>query len=891
IIETILAALSDNQDAPSRLSVLKSFEIEDAVLIIDDRVTGFSWVLPRTNIAVSRNAKGLNADANIVLPKTGQISNESAAELKVNALLNLASGRSDFDITLENFDLAILGEKIPDLEVLARQQVPLNANLKLSMSKELEVLEGTLTALSEEGALNVVELSPEPVEYKDAGLLARYSGENSTLEIGRIQVSLDDLTAEANALLNIEDKSITGPLRVDIESVQQTTIEKFWPAILNDDNSKEWIVDKLSEGTFSNLYAQGDLEALDGDEGWSADVKGLMAGFEFEGMSIDYRAPLKPVTNAKGKGTFNLDSETLRVDVESANLLDLNITEANVELINIIEAGAGQADINIQMNGPAKDVLTYIKDEPIGAQTRIDIPNVRGNTDMQVNVSLPTKENILVEDVSVTVLGKLTEANLPNVIQGLALSGGPFDVSVKDNRLNIKGQGQLAGRALALEYDEYLISSGKPYVTKVKAALTVDENLRQAFGIDLSTFLEGSGYADITYTEYQNGRAEADVVANLEQARLFLDPFDYEKPAGVVGSARLKAILRNDELLEILDLTGSAPSFTMETSKLNFRQRGQETELSSGNVSRFTIGETVAGLEFEIDPSGLAKISLSGPFLDLRPFLNNDASGDEPYEAPPLQISVAVDTMRTSDEETVQYGKIYADIDGQGKFNQLEMDAIAGAGDIYLRFKPDGSGRRTFRLEADDAGATLKAFDLYDNVIGGKLVIYGQPIQGIFDRNLVGAAEMTNFKVVNAPGLARLLSAMSLPGLMQNLNGQGLNFTKMEANFDWLYRPNGSLLVLKDGTTSGNSLGLTFDGTFDNAAQMVDVSGTIIPLSGVNKMIGDIPLVGDILTGGTGALIAATYTMRGPSEDPRTSVNPLSVLTPGILRRILFEQN
>lgn len=97
------------------------------------------------------------------------------------------------------------------------------------------------------------------------------------------------------------------------------------------------------------------------------------------------------------------------------------------------------------------------------------------------------------------------------------------------------------------------------------------------------------------------------------------------------------------------------------------------------------------------------------------------------------------------------------------------------------------------------------------------------------------------------------------------------------------------MLVLKDGRTSGNALGLTFDGTFDNAANTLDVTGTIIPLSGVNKIIGEIPLVGDILTGGTGALIAATYSLRGNSDDPKTSVNPLSVLTPGILRRILFE--
>jgi hypothetical protein len=58
----------------------------------------------------------------------------------------------------------------------------------------------------------------------------------------------------------------------------------------------------------------------------------------------------------------------------------------------------------------------------------------------------------------------------------------------------------------------------------------------------------------------------------------------------------------------------------------------------------------------------------------------------------------------------------------------------------------------------------------------------------------------------------------------------------------------------------------------------------------LNKVLGKIPLVGNILTGGEGGgVFAATYSIKGSSDDPRVSVNPLSVLTPGILRRILWE--
>ena len=205
-----------------------------------------------------------------------------------------------------------------------------------------------------------------------------------------------------------------------------------------------------------------------------------------------------------------------------------------------------------------------------------------------------------------------------------------------------------------------------------------------------------------------------------------------------------------------------------------------------------------------------------------------------------------------------------------------------------MRFKPNATGVRTFRFEADDAGATLKAFGLYDQIRGGKMVIYGEPIRGIYDRNLVGLAEITNFRVVKAPVLAKLLGSMSLPGVSQLLNNEGIVFSKLESRFDWVYRPNGGVLVLKEGRTSGNSLGLTFDGTFDQRVGQVDVSGTIIPLSTLNKALSSIPVLGDIL-GGAGGMFAATYTMKGKGDEPEIKVNPLSVLAPGILRRILFE--
>ena len=55
----------------------------------------------------------------------------------------------------------------------------------------------------------------------------------------------------------------------------------------------------------------------------------------------------------------------------------------------------------------------------------------------------------------------------------------------------------------------------------------------------------------------------------------------------------------------------------------------------------------------------------------------------------------------------------------------------------------------------------------------------------------------------------------------------------------------------------------------------------------LNSILGNIPILGTLLTGEKGSgVFAATYRAEGSLEDPKVSVNPLAALTPGFLRNI-----
>lgn len=890
LVERILEYIArpGNQAAEKTpLATLKSFEIERARVMVEDHVIGVTWFLPRLDVAFHSTEEGLEADLYAELPG----GREEVAHAKTRLLFDWDSKDVALTADLKNFDARVLAGKIPALADLYDQDLVFDARLEALLDSNFRPREARISVVSEKGSFLIPEFSAEPVPFEKFGLQASYDSITKELDVPEVMITVKNVALRGDAAF-IQDgnKRASGWIKIAIDEVEQKDIGPLWPESLRGDVSEDWIVKKLSGGVFHDAFAQIDLVLEKTEEGWNFETPDINAGFLFTDMTVDYRSPMIPVTQAKGQGSFNYKTEMLKIDIESAMISDLTVEEAHLEFVDIIKVGAGVADINVKLQGPLKTGLEYVSKEPISLEHKFDLAKVQGKVDALVNVNFPTKKDIKIAEVKVGVEGTLSDVSLPNVVKTLELTGGPLNIAVKSDQFQVKGSGKLSGRPVNLTYKEFLSSKGKAYKNQVTADLLVDSELRTYFGINLSDFIEGTVPVNLVYTEYEGGRSEADVKADLTPVKAFVESFDYEKPVGVAGTADLKAVFQNENLNAVTGLTATAPQLSLESSTLAFVQRGAETVLTQGKLSRFVIEETVGKLQFDIEPSGLMKVVLEAPFLDLRPFLDKE-EGEKLYDEPPMQISLAADRMRTAEGQTVQYGKIFVDIDKEGRFNQLELDAIAGSGDVYLRFKPDASGKRVFRFEADDAGATLRAFGIYDKIQGGTMTAYAEPIKGVYDRNLVGLAEITNFKVVKAPVLAKLLGALSLPGLMNLLGDEGVGFTKLEAKFDWLYRPDGSILVLKDGRTAGNSLGLTFDGTYDKAAGKVDMSGTMVPLSGVNQIIGNIPLIGDILTGGSGGIFAATYTVKGPAENPEIFVNPLSVLAPGILRRILFENN
>jgi hypothetical protein len=80
-------------------------------------------------------------------------------------------------------------------------------------------------------------------------------------------------------------------------------------------------------------------------------------------------------------------------------------------------------------------------------------------------------------------------------------------------------------------------------------------------------------------------------------------------------------------------------------------------------------------------------------------------------------------------------------------------------------------------------------------------------------------------------------------------------------------------------------IGARADGTIDLNRRQLDLRGTVAPAYTINRLLGRIPILGNLMSGSrSDALIAASFTVTGPLGEPRVSVNPLTALVPGAIR-------
>ena len=232
------------------------------------------------------------------------------------------------------------------------------------------------------------------------------------------------------------------------------------------------------------------------------------------------------------------------------------------------------------------------------------------------------------------------------------------------------------------------------------------------------------------------------------------------------------------------------------------------------------------------------------------------------------------------------------DYSGNGdRIGSLSLAGSLGKGTtVSGNIVPSGPDRKLV-VASNDVGQLARGLFGFTSMKGGKLdlqlTLHGPVNAPAGDppsaNDYQGLMKLEDFRLLNQPFLARLFSAGSLIGFGNLLQGDGIAIDELKVPFE----SRNGVLAIHDARATGPAIGISAEGYLDRPKNEIAIKGTLVPLFGINSVLGFIPLLGDLLVSKPGeGIIGMTYSVAGDPEEPRISVNPLSMVTPGILRRI-----
>ena len=186
---------------------------------------------------------------------------------------------------------------------------------------------------------------------------------------------------------------------------------------------------------------------------------------------------------------------------------------------------------------------------------------------------------------------------------------------------------------------------------------------------------------------------------------------------------------------------------------------------------------------------------------------------------------------------------------------------------------------RYLEVYSDITKPLLSEFDFFKGLTGGKLLYSSTYNEKISYSKL----KIEKFKVVNAPGMIKLLSLADLSGLADLAAGEGLSFDTLEISME----KNNDNLKLSEILAIGPSISVLMEG-YQNKS-VTSLRGTLIPAKTLNKLISKIPVIGDIVIPkevGEG-LFGVSFKLKGPPGNIKTTINPIRTITPRFIQKII----
>lgn len=736
-------------------------------------------------------------------------------------------------------------------------------------------------------AVNMPGVMGHAVTVEHAALRGSYIPATQTVAIDQALVFGGALSAKFSGKVNlVSGQSPEIDMNGSVSEIDIRDFLRYWP-LQAGPGAREWIDANVAAGKLGPIVLHTHVPAGALDAPALAD-NALLLTFPIAGATISYIHGMTPLTGVSGTAT--LTGDTFKADVASAAIGPLSLAHGTVLIPNLHQHGTVGA-ISAHVEGNVHDVLTLVDQKPLQYPTRFHIrtATAKGTAAVDLNVKVPMLHDVKVDDIGILVHAVTTGFGIA-LSDHLTIANSNVDFLVNNTSLRAVGNVTAGAASLGVDWTEAF----KPVdaiSSRIKINGMLDDEARAGFGIHLQSFLSGpiavSGELDGLRGEIQRAQLQLD----LSSATLSLNELGYKKPASVPAHA--------DVGLKF-DQAGTVRNADFSLAGTDLAANGAARFGANGSLQSLELPAFRAGaaedftLSLVRDPAEGTTVAISGRSFDGELLLQHEAQKDvaqstEKPQSPPESYHVTAKLDRVVMHQGAVFAPFALDISGAGNIPRtLSLSTMITKTASLSGQITNTQGTRHLSLSAGDAGLLLKALFGTTSLKGGTLSLDAtpgaSPAEGeVAPADYAGKLVLEDFTVINQPFLTRLFSAGSFLGMADLLRGKGIGIDKLEIPFVM----RGDVMTIREARATGPSLGLTADGYYDLRANQIGLQGTFAPLYGLNSVLGVIPLLGNVLVSKKGeGIFGVTYSASGDADDPKVSVNPLSVLTPGILRRV-----
>jgi hypothetical protein len=699
---------------------------------------------------------------------------------------------------------------------------------------------------------------------------ARFLPSESRFVLDGLTLRGPTVDAALKADVSPDGPGVSLKLGIDVKRSVTPDVMRLWPQFVNPD-VRDWCAQNLHggqvQGTMSANWTAADLDAMDHKR--AIPRESVHGSFSSHDVGVDLMPGLPMVVSGEGSGTFTGRDFIVSADHATMPLSPTRRIQADNLVFTVPDTtprAIVEAQTRAHLTGTADSLADLLSREPLRKQAglQIDPATVKGQAEGDLVLDLKLGKTAKPEDTQFRATGALTNLTIDKFIGDEKFEQASVTFEADRSTLKITGEGQLFGAATRIDVGRTAGDEGSATLT-----FALDVAARAKRGLNFGWL---TGPLPIKL-KAPLSRASADVEIDLTPAGIDNPVPGFAKAAGKPGKATFQVKPAPE---------GGASLNAIAVDFGTALIRGSADAAADGSIQAARLSQVriSAGDDFKADivnSANVIKATVRGSTLDARPFIKSLTEAGSPSQAggPDFDIDLKVATAIGANKQTISNLELNASRRG-GDDRVTLLRGRIGQGAVSASREAGGD----LRLTSSDAGALARFADLYSRMEGGNLDL---ALRTGGDSS-AGAATITNFVLKDEPAFRRLVAAgqAQTPGVA--VDPSAVRFQRMTATFE---RSPG-VLDINDAVIYNPNMGLTAEGRINFARSEIDVSGTFVPAYSVNSMLNKIPLFGVLLGGGQNeGVFGISYRVRGPINAPQVSINPLSAIAPGILRKII----